>query len=205
MILLSASSPASFLRGILWLPVLLISLLAAGFLALFLRYAGKRIQLFLRMKKLDLPVRGLHPLWLFLSLPGRADFVIRGRSKETYAVRFAESWFPGTEYAICSADRWYKAVVLHLPPEDPVRFHLGFSHKRFSMDFRADAAEKAPGAVPVWLLCPRVRSIVSRTYDADREKNGAVRYQLVPGESVDGIQIADGATFLHLLTDGFRT
>ena len=91
MILLSASSPASFLRGILWLPVLLISLLAAGFLALFLRYAGKRIQLFLRMKKLGLPVRGLHPLWLFLSLPGRADFVIRGRSKETYAVRFAES------------------------------------------------------------------------------------------------------------------
>jgi len=204
-ILLSASSPASFLRGILWLPVLLISLLAAGFLALFLRYAGKRIQLFLRMKKLGLSVRGLHPLWLFLSLPGRADFVIRGRSKETYAVRFAESWFPGTEYAVCSADRWYKAVILHLPPEDPIRFHLGFSPKRLSMDFRADAAEKAPGALPVWLICPRVRSIVSRTYDTDREKDGAVRYKLVPGESVDGIQIADGATFLHLLTGGFRT
>lgn len=199
----TASLAASPLSGLIWLPAALLCLIAAVFLILLLRFVCKRIRLILQIRNLGLTVRGLHPLWMFFSLPRRADFVVRGRSKNTYAVRFAESWLPNTEYAITSADQWYKAVILHLPFEDSIIFHLGFSQKRFCMDFRADAAEKAPGAVPLWLLCPRIHGIVSRTYDADKERDGALRYKLVPGESVDGIRIADGVSFLHLLNNRF--
>lgn len=190
------------LKAYLWILYAVLALLALILLLDLLHFVCKRIRFFLRLRKTGAEVRGLHPFWLLFSRPRKADFLVRGKSGITYAVRFVENWRRGTEYAVPTADRWYYAhqILLPSPHGAAAPVHLGFKKKWFGMDFRWDLERQNIEAIPLWLCYPRPYRVVDRLYDPATEKQKTVRYELVTGSKVDGIRLVDGSTILGMLT-----
>ena len=190
------------LTAYLWLLFAVLALAALVVLMDILHFICKRIRFWFRLKKTGTEVRGLHPLWLFFSRPRKADFLVRGKSGITHAVRFVENYRRGTEYAVPSADRWYYAhhILLPNPRGSSLPIHLGFRKKWFGMDFRPSLEEAGIDAIPLWLVYPRAYRVVDRLYDPAAERHKTVQYELVTDSKVDGIRLVDGSTILGMLT-----
>ena len=65
---------AIYLKAYLWLLYFILAVWAVLILLDYIRFIWKRILFWVRLKRLQLPFRGLHPLWLFFSLPQGTGF-----------------------------------------------------------------------------------------------------------------------------------
>ncbi len=190
------------LKGYLWILYFILGVCAFLLLLELLHFVYKRIRLYVRLKKTGAEILGLHPLWLFFSRSRKADFLLRGKSGITYAVRFVENWRRGTEYAVPSADQWYYAQNIILPSARGLSMpiHLGFKKKWFGMDFRWWLQQENIEAIPLWLVYPRAFRVVDRLYNPATEGYKAPEYELVTDAKVNGIRLVDGSTIVGMLT-----
>ena len=141
---------AIYLKAYLWLLYFILAVWAILILLDYIRFIWKRILFWVRMKRMRLPFRGLHPLWLFFSLPHRADFLITAKSGKQYAVRFVEVCRRCTTFALPDANYWYTARTILLPGVHGfAQLQLSFKQKWFGIDFRRHADKSDPEADPV--------------------------------------------------------
>jgi len=191
------------IKGYLWILYFILGVYVFLLLLELLHFVYKRIRLYIRLKKTGAEILGLHPLWLFFSRSRKADFLLRGKSGITYAVRFVENWRRGTEYAVPTADQWYYARYILLPSVNgnaarhPI--HLGFKRKINGMDFRWWMKQENIEAIPLWLCYPRPFRVVDRLYDPATEQNKVPEYELVTDSRVVGIRLVDGSTVIGML------
>lgn len=191
---------AIYLKAYLWLLYFILAVWAVLILLDYIRFIWKRILFWVRLKRMRLPFRGLHPLWLFFSLPHRADFLITAKSGKQYAVRFVEVCRRCTTFALPDANYWYTARTILLPGvQGFVRLQLSFKRKWFGMDFRRHADKCAPDADPVWLFYPKPLEVISSSYDV-REKRPSNIREFNGGQYYEDILILDGNTFTNLVT-----
>ena len=191
---------AIYLKAYLWLLYFILAVWAVLILLNYIRFVWKRILFWVRLKRMRLPFRGLHPLWLFFSLPHRADFLITAKSGKQYAVRFVEVCRRCTTFALPDANYWYTARTILLPGlHGFAQLQLSFKRKWFGMDFRRHADKCVPDANPVWLFYPKPLEVISSSYDV-REKRPSNIREFNGGQYYEDILILDGNTFTHLVT-----
>ena len=191
---------AIYLKAYLWLLYFILAVWAVLILLDYIRFIWKRILFWVRMKRMRLSFRGLHPLWLFFSLPHRVDFLITAKSGKQYAVRFVEICRRCTTFALPDANYWYTARTILLPGlNGVVPLQLNFKRKWFGMDFRRHADKCAPDADPVWLFYPKPLEVISSSYDVRGKRPSNIR-EFNGGQYYEDVLILDGNTFTNLVT-----
>lgn len=190
---------AIYLKAYLWLLYFILAVWAVLILLDYIRFIWKRILFWVRLKRMRLPFRGLHPLWLFFSLPHRADFLITAKSGKQYAVRFVEVCRRCTTFALPDANYWYTARTILLPGVHGfAQLQLSFKRKWFGMDFRRHADKCAPDADPVWLFYPKPLEVISSSYDVRVKRPSNIR-EFNGGQYYEDVLILDGNTFTNLV------
>lgn len=178
-------------KAYIWILIAVLVVFAAVELKDMLIFFLRRIRFLVRLKKSGCEIEGCYPLWWLIPLSGKTSFFVRAKSGELFAVKLVGNYYPGTQYALTSTERWCRARWIMMMR---LTFCLGFRRMLHRMDFRFDAEIRHKDAAFVWLFTPPPFRLTDRP-----EENLHKCREYTTGVFYDGILVADGNTFFSML------